>query len=510
MSASFLSAVASRTSDAEALDGHNQIGIEHLSRDALMVALGACVPNAPVPIARSDGTTVAMGSLDSAGLGRAEAPSNADAGRVFCVSDLHTDHAANLEWCRALSDQPGYKHDTLIVAGDVTSSLVLLRETLELCLRAFAHVFYVPGNHDLWVKGSLNSGGLHVRAKPITSLQKLEEIGEMCRELGVCTAPAYAGGAIIAPVLSWYHASWDREPDVVGWDGIHPPELMMRDFHSCVFPPPLRADNDSIARHFDALNDAARAPSGTLDSAIAELRARHPHAPLITFSHFVPLPELYPEKRYLFYPPLAKMIGSVHLAARIAALRPSVHVFGHTHFGWDATIDGVRYLQAPLSYPFEREERLGSVALGERFPHGESPAPVLVYDGVSRRFPPRYDAGWSNFYARYPRRADLSHIVAPYVAAGLVRAPGGVGEVGWFGDSRDPQTGARLGEPQPAWRLGPASAIAFEEAQRAASPELYARAGGESPPGARRRASKAQTRPTPPQPSPLREQQPPR
>ena len=297
MSDTYLSAVASRSADAiEAVGRRSQGGIEDLSREALMVALGACVRNAPIPTA-PDSATVAMGSLDSAGVGRAEAPSNTEAGRVFCVSDLHTDHVANLEWCRALSKQPGYKHDVLIVAGDVTSSLVLLRETLELCMRAFANVFYVPGNHDMWVNSALHSGGLHVRAQPISSLHKLEEIREMCRELGVQTSPAYAGGAIIAPVLSWYHASWDREPDVVGWDGIMPPELVMRDFHACVFPPPLSHSNDSIARHFDALNDAPREAVGTLDDAIASLRAQHPHAPLITFSHFVPHPQLYRTRR---------------------------------------------------------------------------------------------------------------------------------------------------------------------------------------------------------------------
>ena len=204
---------------------------------------------------------------------------------------------------------------------------------------------------------------------------------------------------------------------------------------------------------------------------------------------FLVYPNPPPQPRMCILPPPASLAPRMHA---LPSRYPRV------------TLACAPALQAPLSYPSEREERLGSVALGERFPHGEPPSPVLAYDGVSRRFPPRYDAGWSNFYARYPRRADLNHIVAPYVAAGLVRQPGGAGEAGWFCDAYDPQTGAPLGEPMPAWRLGPASAIAFEVAQRTASPELYARSGGESPPGARRRLSKAQARPAPPQPSPLR------
>lgn len=49
---------------------------------------------------------------------------------------------------------------------------------------------------------------------------------------------------------------------------------------------------------------------------------------------------LLPEKRYLFYPNLAKAAGSHPLAQRLQALQPDVHIFGHTHFSWDTMIDG--------------------------------------------------------------------------------------------------------------------------------------------------------------------------
>ena len=49
---------------------------------------------------------------------------------------------------------------------------------------------------------------------------------------------------------------------------------------------------------------------------------------------------LLPEKRSLFYSGLAKAVGSDFLARRIAMLRPDIHLFGHTHFGWDATYNG--------------------------------------------------------------------------------------------------------------------------------------------------------------------------
>ena len=49
---------------------------------------------------------------------------------------------------------------------------------------------------------------------------------------------------------------------------------------------------------------------------------------------------LLPEKRYLFYPNLAKAAGSAPLARRIQALQPDIHIFGHTHFSWDTQLHG--------------------------------------------------------------------------------------------------------------------------------------------------------------------------
>ena len=82
-------------------------------------------------------------------------------------------------------------------------------------------------------------------------------------------------------------------------------------------------------------------------------------------SHFLPHQALLPEKRFLTFPPLAKAVGSAPLAARLARLRPAAHVFGHSHFAWDAVLpDGARYVQAPLCYPSERARRGKSVRVG--------------------------------------------------------------------------------------------------------------------------------------------------
>ena len=71
-----------------------------------------------------------------------------------------------------------------------------------------------------------------------------------------------------------------------------------------------------------------------------------------------PPQELLPEKRMLFLPNLAKAAGSSCLLPRIQQVGSCAHIFGHTHFAWDACLDGVRYVQWPLGYPRERRCRL--------------------------------------------------------------------------------------------------------------------------------------------------------
>lgn len=50
----------------------------------------------------------------------------------------------------------------------------------------------------------------------------------------------------------------------------------------------------------------------------------------------------------LLYPKLPKMIGSDWLEARVRRFHgergsdTACHLFGHTHFAWDSTLEGIR------------------------------------------------------------------------------------------------------------------------------------------------------------------------
>ena len=139
----------------------------------------------------------------------------------------------------------------------------------------------------------------------------------------------------------------------------------------CRWPPPLKNGTEELASAIDALNDAAgHGYAETIDAIRRErsdaVAAEGSAPPLVlSFSHMLPRQELMPEKRHLFTPTLHSIVGSTFLNARVEALRPMLHAFGHSHFAWDMTLpsgqtgdDPVRYVSWPLCTPHERARRV--------------------------------------------------------------------------------------------------------------------------------------------------------
>ncbi|KAK6249870.1 hypothetical protein SCA6_003875 [Theobroma cacao] len=262
--------------------------------------------------------------------------------RVFVLSDLHTDYPENMAWVRSFPTKRHNK-DVLLVAGDVAEMYDNFVLTMSLLRDRFEYVFYVPGNHDLWCRWERDD---------LDSLQKLNKLLDACRQLGVETNAVVIDGLGIVPLFSWYHESFDREEDITG---IRIPSLDMacKDFRACKWPGNLSNRDSSLALYFDAMNENNQDTVKQIQSTCSQI---------ITFSHFVPRyigvskslrkpelrQELCPEKRMLFYPNLPKIIGSDWLEDRIRSIHGiegssfACHVFGHTHFCWDAIVDGIR------------------------------------------------------------------------------------------------------------------------------------------------------------------------
>jgi len=239
--------------------------------------------------------------------------------RVYATSDLHTDYIENFRWLQDLSDTD-YRDDALIVAGDISDQLDIIRETLLLLRSKFRHVLFTPGNHEFWV-----------RRVDYDSIEKLQRVLDLCKDIDVTIQPLRLDDLWIVPLFSWY-------------DGIFEPEMKdekrvarqaWADFHFCKWPEHAKP----LADYFLRLNDPHLKPYD---------------APIISFSHFVPRSDLLPPKEYLRISWLANVSICAGLDNQIRQLKSSVHVCGHTHTTIDRVIDDVRYVQNAVRYPKER------------------------------------------------------------------------------------------------------------------------------------------------------------
>lgn len=241
--------------------------------------------------------------------------------RVLTVSDLHVDYPENLEWVLELSAEE-FHEDVLIVAGDVSDRLDLLRRVLSSLGNTFREVCFVPGNHELWMA--------EAEADVFdSSLDKFQAVISLCEEEGVHTSPLHIEDISIVPLFSWYDFSFG-EPDRYlrrAW----------RDFRSCVWPDSLDSA-DAVTDHFLQLNQANLKVKNEL---------------VISFSHFLPridvMPETIPEKRRNVYP----VLGSDKLGEQVQQLEPDIHIYGHSHVNRDMTLDGVNYVNNAFAYPSE-------------------------------------------------------------------------------------------------------------------------------------------------------------
>jgi len=192
----------------------------------------------------------------------------------------------------------------------------------------------MPGNHELWVRDEARD-----------SIDKLNQILELCDELDVETQPASVGRYRIVPLFSWYDDSLGvddpDDPDLEGWG----------DFAFCRWPRGIA----NVSDHFAEMN---------------RTRVKPYCDPVISFSHFLPRRDLLPDTTNLRFKGLPKVAGSDSLERQIRELSSAIHVFGHSHINCDLVIEGVRYVQNAVLYP---KERVALKAAGRQFWTSDSP-----------------------------------------------------------------------------------------------------------------------------------------
>lgn len=283
--------------------------------------------------------------------------------RIFAVSDIHVDIPENFRLVESWSARD-YKNDVLIVAGDVTDNMSLLKTVLQSLAEKFHKVCYVPGNHELWLR---QTEGAYCHEN---SIAKFHAILALCDTISVHTKPIKVqccnnAAAWVVPIFSWYAKP---EEDLgnslyVGRD-TEDAELSNKiwmDNHLCKWP----SLQGTVSQYFAKLNE--------------EFVSRDYDAPVISFSHFLPRGELIPaseqemkrveEKRKQLNLPVlhnpraegsqiqfnfTRFAGCKIIEKQIRRLGSKVHIHGHQHRNRDRVIDEVRYLSFCLGYPRER------------------------------------------------------------------------------------------------------------------------------------------------------------
>lgn len=277
--------------------------------------------------------------------------------RIYALSDLHVDYDENFSWLENLSPS-AFQSDVLIVAGDVSEDLEKLKRTFQRLQNKFAAVCFTPGNHDLWVR----------KKQSLNSFEKLEQLLELCDSLGVHAQPvkieSKQSAVWIVPLFSWYVTAEGGEQSLyVPREGRDLTMAVWSDNKLVHWP----GDKASISEYLFALNEP--------------FLKQHYDAPVISFSHFLPRPDLIfptPEeikKLKLKRPPkllinFSRVAGSHQLEAQIRQLGSAIHIYGHQHRNRDRMLDGVNYVSYCLGYPQERER--GYVRL-------ESERPKLIW-----------------------------------------------------------------------------------------------------------------------------------
>ncbi len=280
--------------------------------------------------------------------------------RIYAISDLHVDFRENMEWVEGLSSVD-YSDDGLIVAGDLSDDIEDLKRALSILRSKFRCVFFVPGNHDLWI----------ARDDSTDSVTKFRRVLDICAELEVETEPRQltnrSGGAglVIAPLFSWYVKPEEGKDSLfVSKEGEDPSLRMWGDSHFVTWPNSLESPSD----YFLEINEER---FGGLEKS-----------PIISFSHFLPREELIfaTDQEKAEMPDVAdahptfnfsRVAGSWGLDRQIRKLGSAIHVYGHQHRNRRRTIDGVQYISHCFGYQWERVN--GLIRNVER-------GPLLIWD----------------------------------------------------------------------------------------------------------------------------------
>jgi tetratricopeptide (TPR) repeat protein len=264
--------------------------------------------------------------------------------RIWALSDVFFDQHGVPEWCKSLSSS-FFRDDVLMLAGNLADSLPQLKFALTVLKSKFRRVFYVPGNHDLWVRRVTLSSlikGEQVKDEHRSmgdSMSKLLEVLQVCDELGVeTTAAEVAAGVYVVPMFSWYSRDFISKAMRVQHASATDADAKITIDQWIQWP--FQCGADDAWKFFMRMNEATL--RATLMAKSGFEAFSNQKAKVLTMTHFLTRPDLPFDWTV---PGIWDYIGCEGLDEQARTIGTEVHVYGRACSGRQLQVlDGVSYV----------------------------------------------------------------------------------------------------------------------------------------------------------------------
>ncbi|KAK1063763.1 hypothetical protein LTR74_009238 [Friedmanniomyces endolithicus] len=265
--------------------------------------------------------------------------------RLWAIADIHLSFKSNREEFAKL--QPRGIDDGLILAGDVGETIETLNEAFEVSKRHFKHVFWVPGNHELYSSKSAKEDEMHLRgeSKYMACIMAAKRHGVLTPEDDYMTWVYEDNGvqtaAMICPIFTLYDYSF--RPEHVTREGAL--DWAMEEG--------IKATDETLL-HADPYPTRDEWCARLVTEAETKLaKAAATGFPLVIINHW-PLRE-----DTIFIPRVPRFslwCGTVLTKEWHLKYHAKVVVTGHLHVRRTDWIDGVRFEEVSLGYPRQWQE----------------------------------------------------------------------------------------------------------------------------------------------------------
>ncbi|EMC95906.1 hypothetical protein BAUCODRAFT_148761 [Baudoinia panamericana UAMH 10762] len=266
--------------------------------------------------------------------------------RLWGIADIHLSFKSNREeWGKLQSKGPD---DGLILAGDVGETIETLNEAFRVAKLKFKHVFWVPGNHELYTSKSAKENEMHLRgeAKYMACIKAAKQHGVLTPEDDYMTwvyedDEGYQVAAVICPIFTLYDYSF------------RPANVTREGALDWAMEEGIKATDETLL-HSDPYETRDEWCHRLVSETETKLqKAAELGFPLVIINHW-PLRE-----DTIFIPRVPRFslwCGTKKTEDWHLKYHAKVIVTGHLHVRRTDWIDGVRFEEVSLGYPRQWQE----------------------------------------------------------------------------------------------------------------------------------------------------------